>query len=129
MLRACPTLGFVFRAGVFFPLNIQTLTHNLWGFVAQVLDIMRRASRLGIQPNTIMYNTAMAALARALRWKEVQAIFLEMPVKDAISYETLVAAYGLVGDFENAERAVSLMIDAKFVPRDYTWNGLISAYR
>lgn len=90
---------------------------------------MKRASHLGIQPNTIMYNTAMAALARAGRVADVQAMFERMPVKDAISYETLVAAYGIVGDPKNAERAVSRMIDAKFVPRDYTWNGLISAYR
>ena len=39
----------------------------------------------GIAPNTIMYNTAISALGKALRPEEAEALFAEMPAPDAVS--------------------------------------------
>lgn len=39
----------------------------------------------GIAPNTIMFNTAMSALGKAMRPEEAEALFAEMPAPDAVS--------------------------------------------
>ena len=43
-------------------------------------------SPAGISPNTIMYNTAISALGKALRPEEAEALFAEMPAPDAVSF-------------------------------------------
>jgi pentatricopeptide repeat protein len=97
--------------------------------LSQALGILDRARNLGIQPNTTMYNTAMSALATSGRVAEAEVLFQEMPSKDTVTHETLISAYGLTGEAQKAERALRLMIDSGFVPRDYAYCGLIQAYR
>lgn len=51
------------------------------------------------------------------------------PSRDAITHETMVAAYGLAGQADAAEAAVDALVAAGHgPPRDYAWVGLIAAH-
>ena len=54
--------------------------------------MLERAQRLGIAPNTIMYNTAMSALAKSGRAEAAEQLFSEIPEPDAVSYEVCAVA-------------------------------------
>jgi pentatricopeptide repeat protein len=75
-----------------------------------------------------MFNTAISALGKALQVEAAEALFSQMPAPDAVSHETLIAAYGMSGRAEQAEAAFSCMRAAGFAPRDYAYCGLIAAH-
>ena len=52
-----------------------------------------------------------------------------MPDPDAVSYETLLAAYGMAGEARKAEMVFEGMLTAGHRPRDYAFCGLIAAHR
>jgi pentatricopeptide repeat protein len=95
----------------------------------EALGVLERARALGIAPNTIMYNTAMSALAKSGRADAAEELFAEIPEPDAVSYETLIAAYGMAGLSEKAEAVYKAMTDVGHTPRDYAYCGLIAAFR
>ena len=95
----------------------------------QAVGVLERARRLGIEPNTIMYNTAMSALGKCGEWQQAEALFQEVSHPDAISYETMIAAYGISGQATKAEVLFEVMLKAGYVPRDYAFCGLIAAHR
>lgn len=95
----------------------------------QALHLLRRARELGIEPNTVMFNTAISALGKAGCWEEAERLFAMIPAPDTVSFETMIAAYGLAGKTEKAERFFTAMLEAGHLPRDYAFCGLIAAYR
>ena len=92
------------------------------------VGVLDRARALGITPNVVMHNTALAALGRAGRVAEACALFDTMPVRDATSWETLIAAHGTVGDPATAEATLAAMVAAGHKPRDYAYCGLVVAH-
>jgi pentatricopeptide repeat protein len=97
--------------------------------VSQAVNLLQRARNLGIDPNTIMYNTAISALGKSYHWEAAEELFQMIPCPDTISYETMIAAYGLAGQIEKSESIFTAMLNAGHVPRDYAFCGLIAAYR
>ena len=95
----------------------------------QALGVLERAQRMGIEPNTIMYNTAMSALAKSGRADAAEKLFGRIPEPDAVSHETLIAAYGIAAQPGKAESIFATMESAGYTPRDYAYCGLIAAYR
>ncbi len=91
--------------------------------------MLDRARRLGVRPNTIMFNTALCALGKAGRVDEAAALFWDIPTPDAISHETLVAAFGMAGRTVEAERALTAMVASGFQPRDFAYAAMIQSYR
>jgi pentatricopeptide repeat protein len=59
----------------------------------QALGVLERARRLGIAPNTIMFNTAMSALAKSGRAAAAEQLFAQIPDPDAVSYEVPALAF------------------------------------
>lgn len=53
---------------------------------------------------------------------------LQVAVPDAVTHETLIAAYGLSGAPARAETVLARMHAQGFRPRDYAYCGLIAAY-
>lgn len=94
----------------------------------EALRMLERARRMGIQPNTIMFNTAISALGKAGQWQLAEAVFRQIPHADAVSCETLIAAYGISGEADKAERMFHAMLERSFQPRDYSYCGLIAAH-
>lgn len=92
------------------------------------VNVLERARRMGIQANTIMCNTAISALGKAGKWEAAEQVFLQMPPHDAVSYETLLAAYGMSGKALQSEATFTAMLEAGHVPRDYAYCGLIAAH-
>jgi pentatricopeptide repeat protein len=76
-----------------------------------------------------MYNTAMSALAKSGRAEAAEELFSDIPEPDAVSYETLIAAYGMAGQPDKAEAVFRAMSNVGHTPRDYAFCGLIAAYR
>lgn len=99
------------------------------GLWSKVVDVLRRAQRMGVQPNTVMYNIAMSALGKAGEWRAAARLFAMVPQPDVVTHETLVAAYGMAGRVEEAEAAFAALQQAQHAPRDYAYCGLIAAYR
>ncbi|GMH42675.1 hypothetical protein BSKO_10594 [Bryopsis sp. KO-2023] len=94
----------------------------------EAVSVLARARRLGIKPNTVMYNSAISAAGKSSQLQVVEALFNEVHEPDAVTFETVIAAYGMAGDVEKAERVFQQMVDANMQPRDYAYCGLIAAY-
>lgn len=75
-----------------------------------------------------MYNTAISALGKALQVDAAESLFREAPAPDAVTFETLIAAYGMTGQADKAEQSFATMVAAGFAPRDYAYCGLIAAH-
>lgn len=97
--------------------------------LVQALGVLGRAKRMGIEPNTIMYNTAMSALAKSGHADMAERLFGDIPEPDSVSYETLIAGYGMAGEPKKAESVMTAMESAGYSPRDYAYCGLVAAYR
>ena len=95
----------------------------------QAINLLDKARNLGIVPNTIMYNTAMSSLGKSGRWEAAEKLFMETSEPDAVTHETLIAAYGMAGQAAKAEMAFKVMLEAQHTPRDYAYCGLIAAHR
>ena len=95
----------------------------------QAINLLDKARNLGIVPNTIMYNTAMSSLGKSGQWEAAEKLFMETSEPDAVTHETLIAAYGMAGQAAKAEMAFKIMLEAQHTPRDYAYCGLIAAHR
>ncbi|GAX83171.1 hypothetical protein CEUSTIGMA_g10597.t1 [Chlamydomonas eustigma] len=104
------------------------LVYERAGMWAEAVHLLSRARNMGIKPNTVMYNTAISASAKSGQVALAERLLEEAPEPDAISHETVVAAYGVCGKPKEAEAALLRMRKANFKPRDYAWCGLIAAY-
>lgn len=89
---------------------------------------MKRARRLAIKPNTVMYNSAISAAGKSGQLAIVELLFSEVQEPDAVTFETVIAAYGMAGNVDKAELIFQQMLDASLQPRDYAYCGLIAAH-
>lgn len=104
------------------------MAYSKAGKWSEAVSVLARARRLGIKPNTVMYNSAISAAGKSSQLQVVEALFNEVHEPDAVTFETVIAAYGMAGDVEKAERVFQQMMDANMQPRDYAYCGLIAAY-
>jgi pentatricopeptide repeat protein len=104
--------------------------HERAGRADDAVRVLSRAAALGVQPNAVMFNTALAALGRRGRFDEALALFEALPYSppDAVAHETLVAAAGVAGRPADAEAAFERLLAAGHAPRDYAFCGLIAAH-
>ena len=104
--------------------------HERAGRADDAVRVLSRAAALGVVPNAVMFNTALAALGRRGRFDEALALFEAMPFSppDAVAHETLVAAAGVAGRPADAEAAFERLVAAGHAPRDYAFCGLIAAH-
>ena len=82
----------------------------------------------GSPPNRIVYNTALSAMAKACKVKEAENILSQISNPDDITYETMIAVYGLAGQPEKAELIFSKLISEGYHPKDYAFCGLLASY-
>jgi pentatricopeptide repeat protein len=68
-------------------------------FLLQTVGVLPRARNVGVEPNTVMYNIAISALAKSGRWEAAEKLFRQVSNPDSISYETMIAAYGMGGEY------------------------------
>lgn len=104
--------------------------HERAGRADDAVRVLSRAAALGVAPNAVLFNTALAALGRRGRFDEALALFEAMPFSppDAVAHETLVAAAGVAGRPADAEAAFERLLAAGHAPRDYAFCGLIAAH-
>eukprot|EP00891_Asterochloris_glomerata_P005237 jgi/Astpho2/5237/Aster-04812 len=94
----------------------------------RVVQLLERTPRLGVTPNLINYNIALSALGKNGAWQAAEQLFNAMPEHDAVTHETLTAAYGMAGQARKAEQAFKALLEAGHHPRDYAFTGLIAAH-
>lgn len=104
------------------------LAYERAGKWSEAINVLSRARAMGIQPNAVMYNTAIAAAGKAGHLDAAERLFTMVPNPDGVTHESLVAAYGMAGLPEKAEAVFRLMVQRQFRPRDYAYCGLIAAY-
>lgn len=95
---------------------------------SEAVGVLGRARRLGIKPNTVMYNSAISAAGKNGQVHVCEALFQEVEEPDSVTFETVLAAYGMAGNVERAEGVFSQMLEAGLQPRDYAFCGLIAAH-
>lgn len=95
---------------------------------SDAVKVLGRARRLGIRPNTVMYNSAISAAGKSGQVHVCEALFNEVEEPDAVTYETVIAAYGMAGNVDRAEGVFGQMLDVGLQPRDYAYCGLIAAH-
>lgn len=64
-----------------------------------------------------MFNTAISALGKAQQVEAAAALFAACPAPDGVTFETMIAAYGMAGRAAEAEDAFQAMIGAGGRPR------------
>lgn len=75
-----------------------------------------------------MYNSAISAAGKNGQVDVCEILFNEVEEPDSVTYETVIAAYGMAGLVDKAENAFSMMLAANLKPRDYAYCGLIAAH-
>lgn len=99
------------------------------GMWAEAVGVLSRARALGVEPNTVMFNTAIAAAGKAGQLQVCEQLFAMVTQPDLVTFETMINAYGYSGQPGPAERVYQSMLHAGFTrPRDYAYCGLIAAY-
>ncbi|KAG1667855.1 hypothetical protein FOA52_011043 [Chlamydomonas sp. UWO 241] len=98
------------------------------GMWAECIGVLSRSQALGLQPNVVMYNTAISAAGKAGQLELAESLFARVRRPDGVTHESLIAAYGLCGQPTKAEAALRRMSRSGFQPRDYAYCGLIAAY-
>eukprot|EP01023_Acetabularia_acetabulum_P022449 TRINITY_DN2208_c0_g1_i2.p1 TRINITY_DN2208_c0_g1~~TRINITY_DN2208_c0_g1_i2.p1 ORF type:complete len:722 (-),score=147.86 TRINITY_DN2208_c0_g1_i2:642-2807(-) len=104
------------------------LAYERSGKWEEAVGVIGRAKNIGIPPNNVMFNTAMSAAGKASRLDVARELYEQIEQPDAVTYETLIAAYGTAGDIENAEYIFGQMVCSGYKARDYAYCGLIAAY-
>ena len=104
------------------------LAYERAGKWSEAIAVLGRARALGIAPNTVMYNTAISAAGKAGQLDVAEQLFASSPTCDAVTHETLLAAYGMAGQPAGAEQVMRLMGRRGLRPRDYAYCGLIAAH-
>ncbi len=96
-----------------------------WGKALELLDI---SDALGYRDNVVIRNIALSALAKAGQMAKAEEIFAQIAAPDGVSFETMVAGYGLVGHCTEATTFMKGMRAAGFKPNDYSYCALIAGY-
>lgn len=107
------------------------LAYERAGKWQEAVGVLRRARMMGIPPNTVMFNTAISAAGKAGQTAIAEEIFQDassVHCYDAVSFETMIAAYGMVGNPTKAEATFRAMRFEGHRPRDYAYCGLIAAH-
>ncbi|PNH05481.1 hypothetical protein TSOC_008251 [Tetrabaena socialis] len=104
------------------------LAYERAGKWQEAVSVLLRALNLGINPNTVMYNTAISAAGKAGQLEIAEKLYGKIRQPDAVTYETMIAAYGMAGLAERAESVFAAMTGAGQRPRDYAFCGLIAAH-
>eukprot|EP00930_Biecheleria_cincta_P037912 TRINITY_DN2605_c0_g2_i1.p1 TRINITY_DN2605_c0_g2~~TRINITY_DN2605_c0_g2_i1.p1 ORF type:complete len:1113 (-),score=243.30 TRINITY_DN2605_c0_g2_i1:322-3537(-) len=93
-------------------------------------EVLKQMDELGIQGNTITYNTVLDALAKSGLMAEVPAIFETMRQRqiepDKITYSTLIKGYCVVGELDCALQLFEeLKADERLEVDEIVYNSLI----
>lgn len=94
----------------------------------KAVEFLPVVDALGFGDVVIIRNIALSALAKAGQMSVAEGIFRQLQQPDGVSYETVIAGYGLSGDVEKAEMMLKDMAMAGFEPSDYSYCGLIAGY-
>lgn len=94
----------------------------------KALEFFSICQSLGYENNTIITNIALSALAKAGEMKTAEQVFKDLSLPDNVTYETMVAGYGLSGNVKKAESLLLDMIELGYKPKDYAYCGLIAGY-
>eukprot|EP01025_Chloroclados_australasicus_P053141 TRINITY_DN6228_c0_g1_i1.p1 TRINITY_DN6228_c0_g1~~TRINITY_DN6228_c0_g1_i1.p1 ORF type:complete len:748 (+),score=53.60 TRINITY_DN6228_c0_g1_i1:173-2416(+) len=104
------------------------LAYERAGKWEEAIKVLSRARNMGVEPNVVMFNTALSAAGKAGRLNIITNLFADIPEPDETSYETLIAAYGSAGEAQKAEQVYQSMLEKGYIPREYAYCGLIAAY-
>lgn len=96
-----------------------------WEKALELLDI---SDALGYRDNVVIRNIALSALAKAGEMAKAEEIFAGLPAPDGVSFETMVAGYGLIGQCTEATAFMKGMRAAGFKPNDYSYCALIAGH-
>lgn len=96
-----------------------------WKKALELLDI---SDALGYRDNVVIRNIALSALAKAGQMAKAEEIFAGISAPDGVSFETMVAGYGLVGQCTEAATFMKGMRAAGFKPNDYSYCALIAGH-
>lgn len=94
----------------------------------KAMDFLAVSDALGFQDNIVIRNIALSALAKAGQMTKAEEIFGALAEPDGISFETMVAGYGLAGKCTEAKVFIKGMETAGFKPNDYSYCALIAGH-
>jgi len=83
--------------------------------------------------NIFVYNVLLSALSKSEAAGKAREVFDEVLAEpsvepDRVTYETLIAAYAHVADYDKANQVFRQMEEEDFVPTDYAYAARIKAY-
>ncbi len=104
------------------------LAYERAGKWQEAVAVLLRAAKLGIAPNTVMYNTAISAAGKAGQLGVAERLYAKVRQPDAVTHETMLAAYGMAGHPVAAEAVFGAMLAGGMRPRDFAYCGLIAAH-
>ena len=94
----------------------------------KAVDFLALSDALGYGDNVVIRNITLSALAKAGQMAKAEEIFGGIMAPDGVSFETMVAGYGLAGQCAEAITFMKAMRAAGFKPNDYSYCALIAGY-
>jgi pentatricopeptide repeat protein len=94
----------------------------------RAVDFLAVSDALGFRGNIVIRNILLSALAKAGQMAKAEDVFGTIAEPDGISFETMVAGYGLAGQCTEANAFMKGMAAAGFKPNDYSYCALIAGH-
>ncbi|KAH7295518.1 hypothetical protein KP509_27G053200 [Ceratopteris richardii] len=92
------------------------------------LEIHAEVTSRGLEDDFIVSGTLLGMYSRCACLFESQQMFEKLPVKDAVSWTTLIAGYAFLGDIERAFSVVDQMLVEGFEPNSAIYGQILNAY-
>ncbi len=99
-----------------------------WKQALEVLSLCTASRDISLDTNNIIRNTALSALAKNGQMTAAEGVYADIKHPDQVTYETMIAGYGVAGNAEKAEHFFSLLEKEGMAPHDYAFCGLVAGY-
>ncbi|ESQ35038.1 hypothetical protein EUTSA_v10009551mg [Eutrema salsugineum] len=84
--------------------------------------------QIGLQENLHVVNELLALYPKAGRMGDAYNLFVEMPVRNRISWNVMISGFSQEYDCESAVKVFEWMQREEFVPDEVTWTSLLSCH-
>ncbi|RID57899.1 hypothetical protein BRARA_F01240 [Brassica rapa] len=84
--------------------------------------------QIGLLENLYVANELLALYPKAGRMSDAYKLFVEMPVRNRISWNVMISGFSQEHDCESAVRVFEWMQREEFVPDEVTWTSVLSCH-
>ncbi|CAH2037125.1 unnamed protein product [Thlaspi arvense] len=84
--------------------------------------------QIGLQENLYVVNELLTLYPKAGRMRDAYNLFVEMPVRNRMSWNLMISGFSQEYDCESAVKVFEWMQREEFIPDEVTWTSLLSCH-